>query len=108
MTLKKKRPSVGSAKSGSLEQGSRFAGCGCIWRTIAERLKYRGRLSEGRAIGSGQIEGACKNLIGKRLKQTWAMWKVDRLNRMASICAVRYSEQWKYYWKYGKLLPTKN
>ena len=35
-----------------------------------ERLGDRERLAEGRAIGSGQIEGACKNLIGKRLKQT--------------------------------------
>ena len=27
-----------------------------------ERLDYRERLAEGRAIGSGQVEGACKNL----------------------------------------------
>ena len=64
-----------------------------------ERLKYRERLAEGRSIGSGQVEGACKNLIGKRLKQTWAEWKVENLNRMAIICAVRYGEQWKNYWK---------
>ena len=64
-----------------------------------ERLKYRERLAEGRAIGSGQVEGACKNLIGKRLKQTWAEWKVENLNHMANICAIRYSEQWKNYWK---------
>jgi hypothetical protein len=67
-----------------------------------ERLKYRERLAEGRAIGSGQVEGACKNLIGKRLKQTWAEWKVERLNRMASICAIRYAHHWKKYWKQAK------
>jgi hypothetical protein len=67
-----------------------------------ERLKYRERLFEGRSIGSGQVEGACKNLIGKRLKQTWAAWKVERLNHMAIICAVRYGEQWKNYWKSTK------
>jgi len=67
-----------------------------------ERLGYAMRLAEGRAIGSGQIEGACKNLIGKRLKQTWAMWKVDSVNRMAVICAIRYSEQWKKYWQQAK------
>jgi hypothetical protein len=67
-----------------------------------ERLKYRERLSEGRAIGSGQVEGACKNLIGVRLKQTWAEWKVENLNRTAIICAIRYGEQWKNYWRQAK------
>jgi hypothetical protein len=67
-----------------------------------ERLRYRERLAEGRAIGSGQVEGACKNLIGKRLKQTWAQWKVENLNQMATICAIRYGEQWKNYWFQAK------
>ena len=40
----------------------------------AGRLNYRERLAQGRSIGSGQVEGACKNLIGKRLKQTGARW----------------------------------
>jgi hypothetical protein len=67
-----------------------------------ERLCYATRLLEGRAIGSGQVEGVCKNLIGKRLKQTWAKWKPDRLDRMAVICSIRYSDQWKNYWKSAK------
>ena len=67
-----------------------------------ERLGYRERLAEGRAIGSGQVEGACKNLIGKRLKQTWAKWKVDRLDQMATLCALRYSNQWEKYWNQAK------
>jgi len=36
-------------------------------RNNAERLNYRERLAAGRVIGSGLIEGACKNLVGKRL-----------------------------------------
>jgi hypothetical protein len=67
-----------------------------------ERLCYRERLLEGRVIGSGQVEGACKNLIGRRLKQTGACWKVRRLNRMAILCSVRYGDQWKNYWKNAK------
>ena len=38
----------------------------------AERLNYAQRLAEGRPIGSGLIEGACKNDLGRRLKQTGA------------------------------------
>jgi hypothetical protein len=65
----------------------------------SNRMNYRERLAEGRSIGSGQIEGACKNLIGKRLKQTGAKWDRERVNRMASLCAVLYGEQWNDYWK---------
>jgi hypothetical protein len=63
------------------------------------RLHYAERLSAGRSIGSGLIEGACKNLIGKRMKQTGACWRLPRANRMATLCAVLYSDQWKYCWE---------
>jgi hypothetical protein len=66
------------------------------------RLCYRERLAEGRAIGSGQGEGACKHLIGARLKQTWAKWLPERLNRMATLCSIRYSNQWEKYWMQAK------
>jgi hypothetical protein len=61
-------------------------------------LHYAQRLAEGRSIGSGQVEGACKNLIGRRLKQTGARWRVRRVNRMASLCCLIYSHAWKPYW----------
>ena len=70
-------------------------------RKNAGRLNYRERLEYGRVIGSGLIEGACKNLVGRRLKQTGACWRLARANRMAVICAVLYSDQWKYCWKYA-------
>jgi hypothetical protein len=63
------------------------------------RLNYRERLAVGRVIGSGQVEGACKNLIGARLKQTGAKWKRENVNKMAKLCAVLYGEQWNHYWK---------
>jgi hypothetical protein len=68
----------------------------------SSRLNYRERLLEGRAIGSGQVEGACKHMIGRRLKQTGAKWLVSNLNRMTVICSVRYSSHWKKYWKQAK------
>jgi hypothetical protein len=68
----------------------------------AGRMNYAERLSAGRSIGSGQVEGACKNLIGKRLKQTGARWNVRRVNRMATICAIMYSDQWDDYWRQAK------
>lgn len=64
----------------------------------AQHLDYAGRLTEGRVIGSGQVEGACKHWIGRRLKQTGARWCIDRANRMAGLCALKYSDQWQTYW----------
>lgn len=62
------------------------------------RLNYPQRLNEGRAIGSGQAEGACKHMIGRRLKQTGARWRVRRVNRMAILCCLMYSDHWNAYW----------
>jgi hypothetical protein len=67
-------------------------------RNNRERLHYAERLFEGRAIGSGVVEGACKNLVGRRLKQTGACWRKNRAEKMAVICAAIYSNQWKYVW----------
>jgi hypothetical protein len=64
----------------------------------ADHLNYADRLANGRSIGSGQIEGACKNLIGRRLKQTGARWHVRRVNRMAGRRTNLYSKQWNRYW----------
>ena len=61
-------------------------------------MNYARRLMEGRSIGSGQIERACKNLIGRRLKQTAARWRGRRLNRMAGLGSIMYSKQWNEYW----------
>lgn len=69
-------------------------------------MHYAERLTEGRSIGSGQIEGACKNLIGRRLKQTAAKWRTRRLNRMAGLCVVLYSHQWAAFWNHAAPLFT--
>jgi hypothetical protein len=65
----------------------------------AQRLNYAERLLSGLPIGSGLIEGACKNLVGRRLKQTGACWRLERANRMALVCSLLYADQWQLCWK---------
>ena len=65
----------------------------------ADHTDYRRRLAEGRSIGSGLVEGACKTVVGRRLKQTGARWRVRRVERMATLCCVLYGGQWEAYWK---------
>lgn len=61
-------------------------------------LTYRSRLANGYAIGSGEIEGACKQVVGRRLKQTGARWKIENLNRMLSIVCAVHNDAWDLYW----------
>jgi len=37
-------------------------------------------------------------MIGRRLKQTGARWRVRRVNPMACLCALIHADQWKTYW----------
>lgn len=65
----------------------------------SDHLNYDERLASGCSIGSGQVEGACKNLVARRLKQTGARWRIRRLNRMAGLCGAIYSDHWNSYWE---------
>jgi hypothetical protein len=66
--------------------------------THTDRLNYAHRLHTGQSIGSGMVEGAAKNLIGKRMKQTGARWVVGNADAMASLCSLSYSDHWDLYW----------
>lgn len=63
-----------------------------------EHLGYARRLGAGQSIGSGLVEGACKQVIGRRLKQTGARWAIRRVNRMATLCCALHGDTWKPYW----------
>lgn len=64
-----------------------------------DSLWYRQRLERGQPIGSGLIEGGCKNTIGARLKLNNARWRVRRAERMGAIRCLQYSGQWQAYWQ---------
>jgi hypothetical protein len=64
-----------------------------------ERLPYALRLRRGQTIGSGLIEGAAKNLIGRRLKANNARWVPENVNRIAGVCCAIYSAAWDAYWE---------
>jgi hypothetical protein len=62
------------------------------------RLNYAERLRSGRAIGSGQVEGAAKTL-GLRLKRRAARWRKRNVRALASVICVRHSfHEWAAYW----------
>jgi hypothetical protein len=57
------------------------------------RMQYQDFRKQGLFVGSGVIEAACKNVIGKRLKQSGMMWSVSGANKIAALrCAVMSGE----------------
>ena len=62
-------------------------------------LWYRERLARGQPIGSGLIEGACKTVVGRRLKHGGARWLVPRVENVAALCCLLYSDEWETFWK---------
>ena len=63
-----------------------------------DRLWYQPRLARGLPIGSGLVEGACKTVVGRRLKLNSARWHADRADHMAANCCLLYSSQWEQFW----------
>lgn len=62
-----------------------------------DRMWYAQRLQEGKTIGSGAIEGACKK-IGSRLKLNSARWRVRRAEKFAALLCLEYADQLTNYW----------
>ena len=62
-----------------------------------DRMWYAARLKEGKPIGSGAIEGACKK-IGTRLKLNSARWRPRRAERFGALLCLEYTDQADNYW----------
>ena len=62
-----------------------------------DRMWYAQRLQEGKPIGSGAIEGACKK-IGSRLKLNSARWRCQRAERFGALLCLEYADQSQSYW----------
>ena len=62
-----------------------------------DRMWYAQRLKQGKPIGSGAIEGACKK-IGTRLKLNSARWRPRRAERFGALLCLEYAGQSRAYW----------
>ena len=63
-----------------------------------DRMMYAARLRRGASIGSGMIEGAIKQLVVRRIKQTGARWKTDHVSPMVEFISLGHTEEWDAYW----------
>jgi hypothetical protein len=63
------------------------------FKNNAHRMDYASFRQQGLFVGSGVIEAGCKNVIGKRLKQSGMHWSVRGANSIAALrCAILSSD----------------
>lgn len=78
--------------------GASLAGVLNYLKGHADRMNYAVRLNRGQSIGTGMVEGAAKNLIGRRLKANAARWRRENVGRIAGLCSALYSDCWETFW----------
>ena len=74
---------------GSKEEQEEFERKINYFKDNATRMQYADFKKQGLFVGSGVIEAGCKNVIGKRLKQSGMHWSVRGANAIIALrCAI--------------------
>ena len=67
--------------------------------TNEEQMRYDVFREKGYDIGSGVVEGACKYVIGKRLKQSGMIWSRQRSSSILASRITWLNERWEQLWQ---------
>jgi hypothetical protein len=65
-------------------------------------MRYEICLTKGYPIGSGVIEGACRNLINDRLELTGMSWTLQGAESVTRLRAVHINKDWDAFWTYRR------
>jgi hypothetical protein len=67
-----------------------------------KHMRYEICLAKGYPIGSGVIEGACRNLINDRLELTGMSWTIQGAESMMRLRAVHINHDWDLFWNHRR------
>jgi hypothetical protein len=67
--------------------------------TNEQAMRYDVFRDQGYDIGSGAVEGACKNVVGKRLKQSGMIWTRTGSSSVLALRVTWLNESWEQLWK---------
>lgn len=73
-------------------------------RTNRERMRYDVFRAKGYDIGSGAVEGACKYVVGKRLKQSGMIWTRQGSSTTLALRIIWLNEEWDQLWSQKPLV----
>jgi len=65
-----------------------------------DRMRYDEYLGMGLPIGSGVIEGTCKNLINDRMERSGMRWSREGAEAMLTLRSVYLTELWQDFWAF--------
>lgn len=66
-----------------------------------QEMRYEQFRHQGLFIGSGVIEAACKNIVGRRLKQSGMEWTVRGANAITALRCAQLSGRMQDYWDHN-------
>ena len=67
--------------------------------TNEEQMRYDVFRSKGYDIGSGKVEAACKNVVGKRLKQSGMIWSRAGSSATLALRVTWLNDRWEQLWQ---------
>ena len=88
--------SIGAVPGG--ESTDALVGLAAYLGNHPQHLDYAGRLARGQSIGSGQVEGAIKELVNLRLKRTGARWCAEHVGPLVELIALSDTPEWNDLW----------
>lgn len=65
-----------------------------------DRMQYHEYMAMGLPIGSGVIEGTCKNLINDRMERSGMRWSPDGAEAILQLRSVYLSDLWNDFWTF--------
>ncbi len=63
-------------------------------------MKYDEYLAKGYPIGSGVIEGTCKNLVNDRFEHTGMHWSIEGANALLGLRSIHINNLASDYWRF--------
>jgi len=60
-------------------------------------MEYKRFRDNGRPIGSGPIEGACKNVVKQRLCRSGMRWSIPGGQTILILRSIVKSSRWQYF-----------
>ena len=79
-----------------------------------DRMKYDEYLEHGYPIGSGVVEGTCRNLVKDRMERTGMRWRVNGAQAILDLRAVYLNDDWTAFQQHmirreqNRLYPDRN
>lgn len=65
-----------------------------------DRMRYDKYLAMGLPIGSGVIEGTCKNLINDRMERSGMRWSPDGAEAILKLRSLHLTDLWNDFWAF--------